>query len=234
MLQETDIQKSVLEKIHAGAVTMHSRVFFVLRTVLAGVVALLILAGALFALSFLFFHINQSGARFLLGFGNRGLMTFIALFPWASLLLALVLLVALELVVRHFTPVYRFSLIRIFLWLAGIGIVGSALIGLTPLHASLLSAADNNQLPLLGPIYTQVHRSHHAQGVYRGYVTSVAESTFVMSHNDTDRDSDEGTWTVQPPQGFNLATLSVGEKMYVAGRLQNGIVHAYGVRRVPN
>lgn len=233
MLKENDIQKQVLEKIRAGNVSMHSRVFFILRAVLIGIGAVLILACALFALSFVFFSVHQSGVRFLLEFGNQGLVTFVTLFPWTSFLFFLALLIALELIVRHFTSAYRFSLLRIFLWVLVIGIMGSTLIGFTPFHTLLLSAADNNQLPILGHLYEQVHVPHHERGVYRGDITSVTASDFVIAHSDTDRDSDEGSWTIVPPAGFATSTLVIGTKVYVAGRLQHGIVYAYGIRFLP-
>ncbi len=234
MLNENDIQKKVLEKIHTGNVAMHSRIFFILRAVLIGVIAVFVLAISLFALSFAFFSIHASGARFLLEFGSQGFVTFVTLFPWTILFLFVVLLVVLELVMHHYTPAYRFSLLRIFLWVLCISVVGSTLIVFTPLHSFLLHEADNARLPLIGPLYERVHDSHLGHGVYRGAITSLATSTFIISRNETDRDTDEGSWSIVPPAGFDLGTLSVGEKVYVAGRLQNGTVHAYGVRIVPN
>ncbi|MHB8660562.1 MAG: hypothetical protein ACYC75_01285 [Minisyncoccota bacterium] len=232
MSQEPDIQKNVLEKIRRGEISMRSRIYFILRATLIGVVAVLALVGSLFMLSFVFFSIHASNIRFLLEFGERGLLTFIALFPWISFFIFLFLLIALEFLVRQFTSAYRFSLLRIFLWILIVGIAGSTLIGFTPLHSFLLSEADKGQLPILGSWYEQIHDSHQDQGVYRGDITSITGAAFVISHNDADRDSDEGTWTIVPPAGFDLSTLSVGEKVYVAGRLQSGVVYAYGIRVV--
>ena len=230
MLQENDIQNSVLTKIRGGRVSMRSRLYFVLRTILLVLSAALLLAASLFALSFVFFSIRESGIRFLLEFGEHGLAAFTVLFPWAVLLSSLALLVILEILVREFSTVYRFSLLRVFLWILCIGIAGSVLLGLTPLHSSLLSAADTDSLPVLGPLYEQIHDSHEAQGVYRGDVTAVTATNFTISHNDNDRDSDDGTWTVVPPAGFDLGTLSVGERIYVGGQVINDLVYAYGVR----
>jgi len=211
---------------------MRSRAYFLFRAALVGIATLLVLAGALFALSFLFFSVHESGVGYLLEFGERGISAFVALFPWTSLLIFVACIVVLELLVRRFDFSYRFPLLRIFLWLLILGIVGSTIIGFTPLHASLLSAADKDELPLLGPWYEQVHDSHVEQGVYRGDITTVAATYFVISHNDTDRDSDEGTWSIVPPPGFATSTLTVGKKAYVAGQQRNGIVYAYGVRIV--
>ncbi|HVB20075.1 MAG TPA: hypothetical protein VNF51_02195 [Candidatus Paceibacterota bacterium] len=234
MLQENDIQKSVLEKIRIGTVSMHSWIFFVFRAVLIGAISLLAVVGALFVLSFAFFSIHKSGVQFLLEFGEQGLVTFIVLFPWTSLFLFVILLIALEFLVRRYTTAYRFPLVRVFLLILGIGVIGSVLVSVTPLHAYLLSEADNDRLPVLGSFYEGIYDSHTDQGVYRGYVTSITGPIFVISHNDADRDTDEGSWTITPPVGFDLATLSIGDKVYAAGRLTQGIVYAYGVHIVPN
>ncbi|OYV27832.1 MAG: hypothetical protein B7W98_00925, partial [Parcubacteria group bacterium 20-58-5] len=160
MLQENDIQKSVFEKIRAGGVPMHSRAYFILRILFVGGIALVILAGAFFVLSFAFFSVHASGVQFLLEFGEQGLVTFVTLFPWTSLLLFVLFLIALEFLVRRYTAAYRFSLLRIFLWVAAVGVAGSILVGFTPLHSFLLSEADNDQLPVLGTFYEQLHDSH--------------------------------------------------------------------------
>ncbi len=232
MSKETDIREQVLQKIHAGSVTMRSRAYFLFRAALIGTAAVLALLGALFALSFLFFSVRESGVGYLLEFGEHGLGAFVALFPWTSLFLFIAFIVIIEMLVRRFDFSSRMPVLRIFLWLLIIGIAGSTIIGFTPLHSSLLSAADQDQLPFLGPWYEQVHDSHTEQGVYRGDVMTVAPTYFTISHNDTDRDSDEGTWSIVPPSGFDLSTVSVGERVYVAGRLMNGVVYAYGIHIV--
>lgn len=232
MLQENDIQKSVLEKVRTRSVSMRSKLYFALRIVLVGVLSIITLACSIFALSFIYFSVHESGEQFLLGFDQQGLVTFALLFPWLILLLAILLLVTLETLLRNFKFGYRLPLLRIFLWLFGIGAVGSMLVSITPLHSFLLLQADKDQLPILGPLYESIHDSHREQGVYRGNITSITESDFVISYDDTDRDSDEGSWTIVPPKGFGLGTLSLGEKVYVAGRIRQGIVYAYGIRPV--
>lgn len=223
----------MLKKIHAGAITMHSRSYFLVRAILIGTIAFLLLAGFFFLLSFIFFSVRESGLHFLLEFSERGLGTFVILFPWLTLLFALALLIILEALLRHFRFGYRLPLLRIFLWLVIIGAIGSTLLGLSPLHSYLLSKADNGQLPVLGSWYEQIHDSHQQQGIYRGDITSITQSYFTISHNDTDRDSDEGTWNIIPPSGFDLRQLVVGNKVYIAARVRGGIMYAYGIRIIP-
>lgn len=234
MLKENDIQKSVLEKIKAGDVSMRPRFYFILRTVLIGSIDMLAVACALFVLSFVFFSIHESDVGFLLEFGEKGLLTFITLLPWILLLLAFAFLIGIELLVRRTTSAYRFSLLRIFLWVLVFLTVASVCIEITPLHSFLLSRADRDQLPILGPLYEQIHDSHQKQGVYQGEITSITDSEFVISHNDNDSDSDEGSWTIVPPTGFDLRTLSIGEKVYLGGYVRDGMVYSYGIHLLPN
>lgn len=212
---------------------MHSRIFFALRAFFIGAIAVFVLAASLFILSFIFFSVRESDVHYLLEFGEHGIGTFLAIFPWLTLLFALALLVALGALLHNFKFGYRFPLFRIFLGILAVGIVGSVLVGLTPLHSFLLSQADNDRLPLLGPWYEQLHDSHQKQGVYRGDITSLTSSQFIISHNDTDRDSDEGVWTIVPPVGFATSTLHIGDRLYLGGQMTQGIVYAYGIRVLP-
>lgn len=227
----TSIKERVLEKIERGEVSMRSRAHFALQTAL--VAALLALAAVLAAFvgSFALFSVRQSGADLLLGFGGRGVATFFALFPWFSLALLLALLVAIELLVRRFRLGYRTPLL---VALAALALGAAALayaLAATPLHSALLDRADRGELPILGEFYEGVHAGHEGAGVYRGVVTTIAEERFGIAHEDGDRDTDDGSWTVVPPAGFDCASLHEGERVLVAGSLvATSTIQAYGVR----
>ncbi|MBU6214533.1 hypothetical protein KGM48_01690 [Patescibacteria group bacterium] len=233
MSEEHNIQKKVLDKIRAGSVGMRSHAYFVARASLIGITAGLVLIFSLFVLSYVFFSIRESGTHLLLTFGAHGVATFAALFPWAFFILCLLLLFFLGEMIRRHTSAYRLSLIRLFGGILSGSIALSALIMLTPLHSSFLSAADHDRLPFLKSWYDQIHRSHTDRGIYRGTVVTVATSSFTIAHNETDPDSDEGTWTVEPPTNFNIRALAVGEKVYVAGTAAAGTIRAFGIRVVP-
>ncbi|MDE1925326.1 MAG: hypothetical protein KGH79_04090 [Patescibacteria group bacterium] len=231
MLNETDLKASVLQKIRKGEVSMRPRLYFIARLALAAFVAIAALALAMFVLSFVFFSIHESGEQFLLGFGGRGVLTFITLFPWWSLLLTLALIFALDYVLRYFKFGYRIPMLEIVLGALAVVVAAGVLISATPLHSVLLSVADNNELPVLGPLYEDIHDSHEEQGIYRGVISSIQGNAVVIAHNDGDRDTDDGTSTIMLPPGFNVATLYVGERLYVAGDKGEGGVNAYGIEK---
>ncbi len=209
---------------------MRPRVYFVLQIVFIVLLSIAILLLSVFVLSFIFFSLHESGEQFLLGFGVRGMLTFVTLFPWAALLATLALLSLLEWLLRYFKFGYRLPILRIFIGISAITFIASVLVTVTPLHSSLLGRAEQNELPIIGEFYEAVHDSHESQGIFRGEIMSIRGNTFIISYNNNNLDTDDGTWTVIPPTGFNLSAIHVGEIVYVAGTLMQGSIHAYGIQ----
>jgi hypothetical protein len=197
-------------------------------------IALLVIALALsvFVLSFVIFSVRESGEQFLLGFGRRGIVAFLALFPWIALALDVLLLVAIEWLSRRFKFGYRLPVARALCTFFALALLGSIIVDLTPFHTSLLGRADQNELPVLGEWYESIRSSHCDHGVFRGAVTAVQGSGFTIAHDDGDRDADDGTWTVVAPAGFDMASIGVGDDVYVAGAATSGVIQAYGVQKL--
>ena len=61
-------------------------------------------------------------------------------------------------------------------------------------------------------------------------ISSVQGNTFVITHDDQDRDTDDGTSTIMVPAGFDMTTLHIGERVYVAGKLIRAVVYSYGIQ----
>ncbi|MDD5318793.1 MAG: hypothetical protein PHF79_03195 [Candidatus Pacebacteria bacterium] len=227
-----NFKKQIFDKIHSQEITMYSKLHFLLR--LGGLIVLAIVDFSLlaFVLSFVFFSIHESGQQFLLGFGNRGLFTFLELFPWGTIIFTIILLFILEGLVRYFKFGYRLPLIRIFVYALIITVGFSFLVTFTPLHSTLLRKEELGELPVIGGMYEAIHDSHQAQGVIRDTVVSISNqnNSFVVSHNDKDKDTDDGTWIVTPPPGFDLSTISIGAKVYIAGKITGNTIEAYGIR----
>ena len=230
MSNENEIKAKVFEKIESGEASMRPRIYFIAR--IAGLLVLSALAFALsmFVLSFAFFSIHESGEQFLLGFGQRGFWAFVGLFPWWSLLCTLALLFLLEYVLRYFKFGYRISVLALFLGALAVTIIAGIAITLTPLHMALLDSADRDKLPIIGPLYEEIHDSHQQQGVFRGVISSIQGNQFTVAHDDKDKDTDDGTSTVAAPTGFDMTKLQVGERVYVAGNLVQSVVQAYGIQ----
>ena len=230
-MKEKDIKQRVLDKITKGEVVMRPKIYFVAQVVLIASLASLAFILSIYATSFAFFSIHESGEQFLLGFGSQGIYVFFALFPWWIVLVILALVVLVEYLVRRFRFAYHSSLFRIFGILFVCAILLGIVIDFTPFHTFLLDRADRGELPLFGSIYESIRVPHRDQGVFRGVVDSISlqNNSFVISHDDFDNDSDDGTYTVIAPTGFDMGSLQVGDKIYVAGTSSRGIIYSYGI-----
>lgn len=227
---------AVLEKIRAGAVRMRPKLYFILKASAVAFVAFLVLAVSVFLASFIFFAIRLNGSDSLLGFGPRGLGLFLETFPWPLALLDLVLILGLEWLLRRFRFAYSRSVLLILLaLLAVVGGIGVTVSQTTRFHDDLFEHAEREGLPPpLGAFYRGAHQKPPEElGVYRGVVTTIGSETFVLTHEDFDQDQDEGDWVIAPPDGFDIAVIQIGDRVFVAGDIDGEIVRAYGIRILP-
>lgn len=226
-----DIKNFVLKKIHLGEIHKQPRVYFVAQITLVIVVVVLTLVVSVFAVSFALFSIHESGELFLLGFGIRGFLTFLSLFPWLTLVIAALLVFLLEWLLRHFKFSYRRPILYVFFTAICLIFVGGLLIFMTPLHTILLDKADKNELPIFGEMYENIRMPHEDRGEFRGVVVSIATSTLTITHNDRDRDVDDGTRIITVPQGFDASQFHIGDRVYVAGNIASDTITAYGLEK---
>lgn len=156
MSRENDIQKNVLERIHAGHVSMHSKWYFALREGLFDAALVFVFLLSLFMLSLVFFSLRESNEPYVFVFGAQGLSAFASLFRWLLFLASIVLLAAFEALLRHFKFGYRRPLLRLFFWVAVAGIAGAIVLQQISLHDYLLKETERGRLPVLGPLYERV------------------------------------------------------------------------------
>lgn len=229
------IADDVLKKIRGGDVQMRSRAYFVARVVLSVVVALVTLFISVSIVSFVLFSVRASGQLFLLGYGAHGVQAFLALFPWAFLMLDIALILFLQWLLQGFKFGYRASLLTVFLSVLLGSLVLGAAFNLVPLHAGLLQRAERGQLPVFGGMYQGIRTSHRAQGVFRGVVVSSSGPTSTIMHNDKDTDTDDGTHTVVTASSTRIdAPLEAGDRVYIFGFQQGGVIEAEGIRHLPD
>jgi hypothetical protein len=212
---------------------MRPKFHFTFDAFLAALVALVILGVSIALVSFIFFSLRIAGHESLLGFGPRGILAFIFIFPWPLLLLDVLLVLFLETLLRRFKFGYRSPVLYLLIVLIAIaGAAGIAIDRTTHVNDDLLDRADHGGLPPpFGEVYEHVHapvpRDH---GIFRGVVQSISTSTFVMSHDDFDPDVD-GLYTVILPTQFPTSMLSQGDRVYVAGDPEGSTtVRAFGIR----
>ncbi len=232
-MNDADIKQSVLKKIREGGVSMRPRAYFVARVAAAALLALAALSAASAIVSFLFFSLDRSGARLLLGFGGRGVLAFFSLFPWGTLATALVAALILEWLLRRFEFGYRIPALVIFAGILALSAGSGALIELTGAHALLLEKADRGELPIVGELYESIRAPHADRGIVRGTVFSVSGRGITVMFENIDDKRGTTTLTVEAPASFDTAALKPGDRIYVAGDVSEGVIRAYGLEKLP-
>ena len=210
---------------------MHPKAYFIFHIALTMAVAVGTFILSALVLSFIVFSVHESGEQFLLGFGGQGIATFFAIFPWLSLIADIALLFLLEWLLQGFKLGYRFSLISVFAGVLVLSALLAVLVGLTPIHRTLLDRADKGALPLIGGMYEGIRDSHQERGIFRGTITSVQDNQIIISHDDGDHDADDGTQTVVLPQD-GAVQLQAGDRVYVFGNAGGGVIQAFGVQKL--
>jgi hypothetical protein len=226
----------VLEKIKSGEVRMRPRIIFALRAGAALGAALLVLILSSLIASFVLFSLHETGEAFLLGFGVHGILVFVLLFPWPLLAIDIGLLFLLDWLLRGFSFGYRYSLVSVLFVIVLSSTALALLINATTLHTTLLNHADKGTLPVAGSLYEEVRRPHRENGVFRGIVVSVASSSFLMQHDDYDRDADDAPGAITvflPSSGGQLPRI--GNQVFVFGTAVGSTsIRARGVEVFPD
>ena len=231
------IKDSILQKIKTGQVSMRPKAYFVFGMIALVVLTFLIVVTTIFLISYTVFTIVVSGHLLLLGFGWRGVGAFILLFPWVAFLIDILLLLALDWLVRRFRFGYNRPIVWFFFGMTVLLVFLGYIVSTASFHGELLHQAEHNELPPplspMGPLYGQIRVSHRANGVINGIVTSISGNTFTVTHNDYDTDLDDATTTIIAPAGTDVGTfLKVGDHVIVGGDIMpDGSVHAYGVTK---
>jgi hypothetical protein len=226
------VRNSVLDKIVKGEVSMRSKWQFTVRLAALMVLVLVLVVVSSFVVSFIIFGSKISGHLLLLGFGGQGIKTFFILFPWKLFALTILLFFVLRSLMQSFSWVYRNSYLSVFGAIVATSIILGSTITATPIHSTLLERADVDDLPLLDRAYESLHQSkrEHENGVFKGVVMETFDGGFTLYHDDHDSDEDDGVITVLLPDGELV--FEPGDMVFVAGRFDDGVIHAYGAREV--
>lgn len=226
------LREQVLDKIGRGDVHMHSRLYFILRLILTGGVAVFVFLLSALIASFILFSLHESGEAFLLGFGSRGILTFLALFPWALFVVDVIAILVLRFLIGGFRIIYRFSFTTMLSVLIALSVGFAFLINLTSLHTDLRERADNDDLPLVAPLYQRISIPQEEQGEFRGTIVRIEGRIITIEHDDNDHDYDDGVRRVLVPASIDPAQFSIGDVLYVAGEYEDGLIEAYGIERL--
>lgn len=205
---------------------MRPRWQFVLRGLLLALGGVFLALVGMYLLSFIFFALYQTGASDALFLGPRGVRVFFTSLPWVLVALGVVFIVVLEVLMRRYTLAYRQPLLYSVLGILVVVLLGSATIGATDFHESLLSEARAQQLPLAGGLYRTFLTD--PEGIHAGGIATVEEDGFTLQtlRGDTLR------IRMTPDTRMPVRPIRVGARAVVLGDVVEGTVRAEAVRIV--
>lgn len=219
------ISNKVLKKIKSEKVKMRPKIYFVLRGVLIALSIVFVILFVLYLVSFVFFSLRISGVWYLPRFGFPGLGIFLVSFPWLLIVIAILLIIVLEVLVKRFSFTYRRPILYSILGIVILVFLVSFIIGRTQLHSELFWRAREGRLPVIGEFY----RGYGMPGprdVHHGMISGITDDGFQVEKTDGQIVNIIITDTTRFPSG---ADFEEGDMVVVFGKQDNSIIKASGI-----
>ncbi|MCK5123248.1 MAG: hypothetical protein KAQ87_03830 [Candidatus Pacebacteria bacterium] len=226
--QKSSTARKVLGKIKNDQIKMRSKTYFVLKSVLTIFSVFLVAFFILYLTSFILFALRASGAWYLHGFGFYGLRASFILLPWLLIIIATVLLVVLEILVKHFSFAYHRPILYSILGIIIFTISGSFVIDKAQFHTCLFQKAQEGRLPVMGNFYRNLGIEKN-RNVCRGIVLKTINNNFQIK---TPRGKVLNVSITSETQFSNGADIKKDDIIIVLGKRNNGEVQAIGVRKI--
>jgi hypothetical protein len=182
---ESNIGEKITQKIKEGKIRMKSKSYFMTRAVLFFSGIFLLVLFSIYLFSFIIFELRMSGIWFLSQFGFSGIKILFSSLPWILIIVAIATTIALEFFAEKIEFVYKrpavYSLLGIILFTTG----ASFVIGFSHFHPTLLKAAKEGNLPLVGDFYQQ-YADPEFEDFHHGMVSKIHDGGFdiVTSHGE--------------------------------------------------
>ncbi len=226
--QKSLITGKVLEKIKSGRVKMRPKAHFVLKTALAALGFILIILFVLYLISFIVFTLRMSGIWFAPGFGFYGIKIFLVSLPWILISIAIILILILEILVKHFSFAYRRPILYSILGIITLALLGSFIIGQTRIHPRFFQQAQERNLPVAGKFYRDFGAGKF-RNAHRGVVSEITDNGFKI---ETVRNETLNI-IITPETRFPFGKdIKENDIVMILGERDNCAVRAFGIRKV--
>jgi hypothetical protein len=218
----------VLEKIKSGQVKMRPKTHFVLKNDLVALGFILTILFVLYLISFIVFTLRMSGIWFAPGFGFYGIKIFLFSLPWLLILIAIILIIVLEILVKYFSFAYRRPIFYSALGIITLALLGSFIISQTKIHPYLFQKAQERNLPVAGKFYRDFSAGKF-RNAHRGVVSEITEKGFKIETSSNEILNIIITPETRFPFGKDIEE---NDSVMILGERDNCTVRAFGVRKV--
>lgn len=226
--ENNSIKNKVLQAIETGKVKMKPKWEFILQTILMIFGAIILTFALLYFFSLTIFILRQSGIWFVPSFGYKGIMPFFSSLPWLLIILILVAIVVLEILVKHFSFVYRKPVLYSLAGIVLLVIFGSFSVANSQFHRGMFELAEQNRLPFAGGLY-QDYGLQRLENVAEGVIREASDLEYLIENRKgesikviLDDDTDINT----------IGDLEVGDIVVVIGRRSDGSINARGIQEI--
>lgn len=201
---------------------------FALNGALIASGAVLALMTLLFIISFVLFILRANGILFVPIFGWRGIGVFIRSLPWILIFISLVIIVILELLVRHYSFAYR----RPLLYSAAVTVllvsIGGIAIDRATLHERFFEQARYKHLPIAEKFY-QEYGEQRFRDIHIGAVVELNEDGLIIRNRRGENLNVAVTAETRLPLGSDFQP---NDRLVIFGERDGNNIQAFGIRRV--
>lgn len=226
--QPTSLAATILEKIRSSKLQPHTRTYFITQSVIAALGIALVACILVFASSFIFFTLRQTGAWFAPGLGPRGWLVVWTALPWVFVLVVVGLVVVLELMLRRYQRVYRRPVLYTTVGLVTMTVAVGLVAARSPFHHQAYRFAKDRKPPILSDLY-QGYGDRRFHRMLIGQVIGFESDGFTITLRDGSAVLVKVSSATKLPQEFKLAE---GDMVVVMGERQDEVMNAFGVRIV--
>jgi hypothetical protein len=231
---DLDAINSILEKIKKNELTMRPRTYFTLKLVALVLLVVAICIVSIFLSSFILFTLRASGHASLIGFGLSGWEVFLILFPWKLFLFDIILIILLEWLLRSFRFGYKVPALYLLFGVVVLMTITGIIVDHLRLHDDLMRLAGQHRIPSqFGKIYDQARRPPpppYGWGILRATVTAINPDNTIQVDFDDPRKATTTSLTVLIQSQSFLNMLSIGDKVFIGGKIVNDHIEAQNLR----
>lgn len=224
--KQINIKDEIIKKIESGEIHMTSKFYFMLKLGILASLIILIFFTSTFLLSYILFSLSSAGHFFLLRFGFEGIYNFFVTLPWILLVVNVLLVLLLDKLLKSFKFGYKSPALYLFIGTFVFVTLLSTLVNLTSFHRNMEQKAYQKKLPLGNDFYYSPNSLKSLPNSYRGFVVSILDNTFIMSF---------GTSTIKVVAIKDIQLndhLKEGDLVFVAGKIIDNEIKAYGIKKL--
>lgn len=226
---KTSLTDRILGKLKSGEFKMKPKVYFILKAVLIILSALIVALFTLFLISFISFALRANGVLVLPIFGFRGFSAFLFSIPWLLIIVAVLLIIVLEMLFKHFAFAYRRPILYSVIGIIIVVVLSTFIIDKTPLHPGLFGRAREGGLSVFGPVYRDFGGMQKPRNANFGVVIDTTEQGFIMKTRDEQTINVIIEAQTRLPFGKDIEK---DDAVMVLGERNDGTIRAEGVIKI--